>query len=99
EGDRIARLLGNRSILFLANHGVIVAGPTVHEAYDRLYYLERVCMMQVLAMSTGERVKLISPEVVRKTAEQMLGVDSERATEHFGAVKGLLDEEAPNYRN
>ncbi|MFO0989922.1 MAG: aldolase [Alphaproteobacteria bacterium] len=99
EGDRIARLIGKRSILFLANHGVIVAGPTVHEAYDRLYYLERVCMMQVLAMSTGQAVKLIDAEVVRKTAEQMLGVDSERATAHFEALKRLLDEEAPNYRH
>ena len=99
EGDRIARLIGNRSILFLANHGVIVTGATVHEAYDRLYYLERVCMMQVLAMSTGQAVKLIDADVVRRTAEQMLGVDSERATAHFEALKRLLDEEAPNYRH
>lgn len=99
EGDRIARLIGKRSILFLANHGVIVAGPTVHEAYDRLYYLERVCMMQVLAMSTGQAVKLIDAGVVQRTAEQMLGVDSARATAHFEALKRLLDEEAPNYRH
>lgn len=99
EGDRIAALLGNRSILFLANHGIIVTGATVHEAYDRLYYLERVCMMQAIAMSMGQRIKLINPDVVRKTAKQMIGVDHERATAHFEALKRILDEEVPNYRN
>ena len=70
----------------------------MHEAYDRLYYLERVCMMQAIAMSMG-KVKLINPGIVRKTAEQMIGVDQERATAHFEALKRLLDEEAPNYRH
>lgn len=99
EGDRIARLIGNRSILFLANHGVIVTGATVHEAYDRLYYLERVCMMQAIAMATNQPIKTIRPDVVAKTAAQMTGVDSERATAHFEALKRILDEEAPNYRH
>ncbi|MFN2645189.1 MAG: class II aldolase/adducin family protein, partial [Burkholderiales bacterium] len=29
EGDRLARVLGEKRVLFLANHGVIVVGPTV----------------------------------------------------------------------
>jgi len=99
EGDRIARVIGNRSILFLANHGVIVTGATVHEAYDRLYYLERVCMMQAIAMATNQPIKRIRPDVVSKTAAQMMGVDAERATAHFEALKRILDEEAPNYRH
>src|SRR3982074_3515375 len=34
EGDRLARVLGRKRVLFLANHGVIVVGPTVAEAFD-----------------------------------------------------------------
>jgi ribulose-5-phosphate 4-epimerase/fuculose-1-phosphate aldolase len=98
EGDRIASLLGERRILLLANHGVIVTGATVHEAYDRLYYLERVCMMQAIAMAMNQPIKLIKPGVVRATAGQMEGADRERATAHFEALKRLLDEEAPGYR-
>jgi hypothetical protein len=49
EGDRLARVLGTKRVLFLANHGVIVVGPTVAEAFDSLYYLERACRLQVLA--------------------------------------------------
>ena len=53
EGDRLARVLGSKRVLFLANHGVIVVGPSVAEAFDSLYYLERACRLQVLARSTG----------------------------------------------
>src|SRR5438445_13366896 len=56
EGDRLARVLGRRRVLFLANHGVIV-GPTVAEAFDSLYYLERPCPLQVLALSMGAKLK------------------------------------------
>ena len=54
EGDRLARVLGSKRVMFLANHGVIVVGPTVAEAFDLMYYLERACRLQVLARSTGQ---------------------------------------------
>src|SRR5678815_4449157 len=39
EGDRLTQVLGSKRVMFLANHGVIVVGPTVAEAFDSLYYL------------------------------------------------------------
>src|SRR5256886_13129828 len=51
EGDRLARVLGTRRVMFLANHGVIVAGPSIAEAFDLIYYLKRACRLQVLARS------------------------------------------------
>lgn len=54
EGERVASLLGdNNSVVFLGNHGVLVIGASVAEAFDELYYLERACELQVLALSTG----------------------------------------------
>ena len=53
EGERLAAVLGDRQVLFMKNHGVLVVGDTVAQAYRRLYKLERVCRAQVLAMSTG----------------------------------------------
>jgi ribulose-5-phosphate 4-epimerase/fuculose-1-phosphate aldolase len=98
EGDRMARKLGNRSVLFLANHGVVVTGRTVHEAYDRLYYLERACMHQVMALSTGRALKRVPEAIVRRTAAQM--AEGALQTEaHFEALKRLLDREAPDYRH
>ncbi len=98
EGDRICVELGNKQVLFLANHGVIVTGRTVHEAYNRLYYLERAAMHQVMAMSTGRKLKRISPEVCRLTAQQMAEDDGQPRL-HFEALKRILDKEAPDYRD
>jgi ribulose-5-phosphate 4-epimerase/fuculose-1-phosphate aldolase len=43
EGERMAAVMGGKKILFLANHGVVVVGPTVAQALEDFYYLERAC--------------------------------------------------------
>lgn len=53
EGERIAGVMRGAEIAFLGNHGVVVCGARMDYAYDDLYYLERACMAQVLAQSTG----------------------------------------------
>src|SRR5918912_81657 len=67
EGDRLARVLGARHVMFLANHGVIVVGRSVAQAFDSLYYLERACRLQVLARMMGGKRRAVRPEVVRDT--------------------------------
>jgi ribulose-5-phosphate 4-epimerase/fuculose-1-phosphate aldolase len=81
EGDRLARVLGAKRVLFLANHGVIVVGPSVAEAFDSLYYLERACR----------------PEVVRETYRLIAADTPKYAGAHFEALKRLLDREEPEY--
>jgi hypothetical protein len=57
-------------------------------------------MTQVIAMSTGKRLKLVKAEVARKTAEQMASaVGHTQQTAHFEALKRILDKEAPGYRH
>ena len=70
EGERIARALGNSDVLFLGNHGVIVCGSRLDHAYDDLYYLERACMAQVLARSTGRPLAAVSSAVAARVAQQ-----------------------------
>ena len=48
EGERLAKLIGNKSVLFMGNHGVLFTGPTAAIAFDNSYFMERACMMQVL---------------------------------------------------
>ena len=97
EGDRLARALGTKRAMFLANHGVIVVGPTVAEAFDDLYYLERAARLQVLARSTGARLRAVRPEVVRETYRMILADTPKYANAHFSALKRILDREAPGY--
>jgi ribulose-5-phosphate 4-epimerase/fuculose-1-phosphate aldolase len=97
EGDRLARVLGDKRVMLLANHGVIVVGPTVAEAFDLMYYLERACRLQVLARSTQLPLKKVRPEVARDTYRMILADTPKYATAHFDALKRILDREEPDY--
>jgi ribulose-5-phosphate 4-epimerase/fuculose-1-phosphate aldolase len=97
EGDRLARVLGAKRVLFLANHGVIVVGPSVAEAFDALYYLERACRLQVLARSMHGKLRQVRPEVVRETYRLLCADASKYAAAHFSALKRLLEREEPDY--
>ena len=97
EGDRLARVLGTKRVMFLANHGVIVVGRTVAEAFDSLYYLERACRLQVLARGTGLPFRKVRPEVVSETYRLILADTPKYAGAHFSALKRILDREEPAY--
>ena len=83
--------------MFLANHGVIVVGPSVAEAFDLMYYLERACRLQVLARATGLPLRKVRPEVVRETYRMILADTPKYASSHFAALKRILDREEPGY--
>jgi ribulose-5-phosphate 4-epimerase/fuculose-1-phosphate aldolase len=97
EGDRLARVLGTKRVLFLTNHGVIVVGPSVAEAFDSLYYLERACRLQVLARMMGGKRRPVRPEVVERTYRLLRADAPQYSGAHFSALKRILDREEPAY--
>jgi ribulose-5-phosphate 4-epimerase/fuculose-1-phosphate aldolase len=99
EGDRLATVLGDKDILFMKNHGVMVCAPNIAEAWDDLYYLERAAEVQVLAMSTGRKVLPVDPAIAAETYRQMRDGDSESARLHLTAIRRQLDAEEPQYRH
>jgi ribulose-5-phosphate 4-epimerase/fuculose-1-phosphate aldolase len=66
EGNRIACAMGAADVIFLKNHGVIVTGRTIAEAWDDLYYLERAAEVQIRAMSTGQALPYKCSWEIRK---------------------------------
>jgi ribulose-5-phosphate 4-epimerase/fuculose-1-phosphate aldolase len=95
EGDRIASAVADGvSVAMLDNHGVIVIGNTVADAWHKLYFLERACEVQVLAQSTGSPLRLAPEEVAEHTARQW-NVASEAAATLFAAVRRQLDRAQP----
>ena len=72
EGERIATAMQGSDVAFLGNHGVVVCGPRIDYAYDDLYYLERACQAQVLAMSTGQPLLPVGAEVAALVAQQSM---------------------------
>ena len=102
EGERLAGLLGNRTVMIMANHGVLTVGKSVAEAYDSLYYLERVAQVQLYAMWTGQRVKPLPQHVVDKTMQTIGGPvygKKPHWEHHFDALKRMLDRREPDYRD
>jgi len=97
EGDRIADAIGNADVAFLKNHGVMVVGATVAETWDDMYYLERACEVQRLALSTGRPLKVVDPDIAAKTYRQMRLGEQDSARQHLASIRRLLDRDAPDY--
>jgi ribulose-5-phosphate 4-epimerase/fuculose-1-phosphate aldolase len=96
EGDRLAARLGNKSILMMGNHGVMVVGETVAKAFDELYYLERAAETMVTAYMTGQPLRILPDEVARRTAQQWADYPN-FADKHLAELKRILDDEEPDY--
>lgn len=96
EGARLARLLGNKSRLMMGNHGVLVIGNSVGEAFDDIYTLERACQVLVQAYATGQPLKVLPDEVAESTAQDWEQL-SDFSTAHFEEMKRILDDEDPSY--
>jgi len=95
EGDRLARAMGDKSILIMNGHGVTVAGPTVHDAFDELFIAERTAMYQVTALSTGRKLRAL-PAHARRNWHGAWG-DKYDARLHLDAWRRVLDKEEPDY--
>jgi ribulose-5-phosphate 4-epimerase/fuculose-1-phosphate aldolase len=96
EGDRLAAALGNHANMMMGQHGVLVVGETVADAFDRLYYLERACRTLVLAYSTGQPLNVMSNDLAEATAR---GWESypDQPQAHFDELKRGLDLKDPSY--
>jgi ribulose-5-phosphate 4-epimerase/fuculose-1-phosphate aldolase len=101
EGERLARALAGKSVLMLRNHGVLVIGSSAAQAFERLYFLERACQAQILALSTGRSLHIVPQPVVAATAAQFKACVSVggvgRNELHFEALKRLLDRSEADY--
>ena len=93
-------MIGEKHVLFMKNHGVLVAGGTVAQAYRRLYKLERVCRAQVLALGTGKPIEVLSEAIVAEVQsppENDRHSRAERERMYFEAMMRVLDRELPGY--
>ncbi len=95
EGERVAALLSpGKSVLFMGNHGVIVVGASVAQAFDEMVYLEKAAALQVLALSTGRPLALLPDNVAALACAQWndyptRGAEPLQASERpFGGQRG-----------
>jgi ribulose-5-phosphate 4-epimerase/fuculose-1-phosphate aldolase len=70
ERARLVRDLGQHKAMVLQNHGLLVGGTSIPEAFHMTYMLERACAAQVAALSCSREMVLPPTEVCARTAEQ-----------------------------
>jgi ribulose-5-phosphate 4-epimerase/fuculose-1-phosphate aldolase len=98
EGDRVAGLLGEgKTVLLMANHGVLVVGESVAAAFDEMYYFERAAETLLTCYATGKPLRLVPDEVAALTERQWRDY-GQLAIDHLENVKAILDAEEPEYR-
>jgi ribulose-5-phosphate 4-epimerase/fuculose-1-phosphate aldolase len=99
EGERILASSGGKPVLLLRNHGPVVMGRTVAEAFNRLWLVQRACEVQLATLSMGAARSI--PVPVREACVR----DSLNFNPNFGAgedsfaaLQRLIDRQDPSYR-
>ncbi len=98
EGERCATLLSDPKIqvMIMGNHGVLVIGKSVADAFNRLYYFERAAETYIRALQTGRPLRILSHEIAEKTARELADYPGQ-GERHLAQLKAILDEEGDNY--
>ena len=101
EQKRLVAELGNLDGLLLENHGSLVVGRTVAEAWMLMHMLERAAQAQLRAMAaTGGQLLVASPELAALTHRQWVGDGSEWDGDlEWPSLLRRLGRSAPDYCN
>lgn len=97
ERPQLLDSLGEKDILVLRNHGLLVCGGSVPDAFDNLYYLERACQAQVAALAGGGELVLVPDAVARRTAEQFERAGRPSRYKHWPALLRMLKRHNSDY--
>jgi ribulose-5-phosphate 4-epimerase/fuculose-1-phosphate aldolase len=99
EQARLVRDLGERKAMILHNHGLLVCGESVAEAFDLMYYLERACRIQVTALAGNAKLRFPPAAVAEKTARQFKGLPYKATKTEWKALLRMLDKTDPTYKD
>ena len=98
EGARCATLLADpkTTVMVMGNHGVLVIGQSVAEAFNRLYYFERAAETYIRALQTGRPLRVLPDAIAEKTAQEWEAYPG-FADVHLRELRAILDEESDSY--
>ena len=101
ERPRLQKDLGTKNAMLLRNHGTLTVGRSVASAFERMYYLERACTMQVRTRILGPTAYPVDQAVIDKNAELVSNPDRSelRSTQLvWPPMLRKLDRRDPSYR-
>ena len=84
EGIRILESAGDKPVLLLKNHGPVVIGSTLAQAFSLMWLVNRACEVQMASASMGELIE-IPEDVLNKCVRDSLNFNPK-----FGAGKDAV---------
>jgi ribulose-5-phosphate 4-epimerase/fuculose-1-phosphate aldolase len=99
EQARVVRDLGHREAMILRNHGLLVVGASIAEAFNNIFRLERACQLQVMALSCNTELSMPPKDLIEATNKLYLpGVRRRFGLLEWPALLKKLDSIDPSYR-
>lgn len=99
EGRRCADLLAadpRRQAMVMGNHGLLVVGHSVADAFNRLTYFERAAETYIRALQTGRPLRIMPDDLAEKTAQELAAYPGQ-AEAHLREIRAILDDENDPY--
>lgn len=99
EGARIFASAGDKPVLLLRNHGPVVIGHTLAQAFSLLWLVQRACEVQVASQGLGA-LRPIPVPVLEGCVRDSLNFDPRfgAGQDAFAALQRLIDRIDPTYR-
>ncbi|MBB5684202.1 class II aldolase/adducin family protein [Sphingobium boeckii] len=100
EGERLIQSLGDKRVMLLKNHGILVMGKTLPEAFIKHWALQRACEIQIATASMGNMLE-VSPAVVAVHQRDlyMAQASAKPGQADFDAMVRKVDRIDPNWRD
>jgi len=99
ERLRVQSALSDKLVMLLRNHGSLVCGRTIPEAFDLMIHLERACQAQVKTLMSGEQLIMPSPEVAEQVAQAYESPKRQGGDKAWPALMRMLDRQDPSYKD
>ncbi len=99
ERERLVASIGDHRALILRNHGLLVCGPSIGQAFKEIYAMEKACKTQLAIMQAGGTIIKLSDNLLEHTAQQFESdakVTKERPS-GWGSLLKMLDRVNPGY--
>lgn len=91
--------LGDKAVLLMRNHGLLVAGKTIQEAFHIAYYLEQACRQQIDMLASGEKLIEPSEAIQNQVRDYFINNPNPTGAREWPAHLRMLDRIDPSFRD
>jgi ribulose-5-phosphate 4-epimerase/fuculose-1-phosphate aldolase len=96
ERERLVKDIGDKTLMLLRNHGTLAVGDSAANCWVGMFYLERACKQQVMALSAGRENVLIAPQGSQDEVKSQVARGIGGGLAWPGCLR-RLDRELPGY--